>query len=98
MVGRLKAAQAPTSRPLRSRRSPAFSHRFVILVFAVTTATRLFTTSVDLVDGRPRTALGFFLRYAAFEVALLDVLGLPFLLLCVLPLIPLRHRELLPFV
>jgi hypothetical protein len=69
----------------------------VVLAFTVTTTTGLFATSVNLVNGCPRTALGFFFRFAAFEVALFDVLGLAFLLVCVNALIPSRHREDLPF-
>jgi len=77
--------------------APAFSHRFVVLGFAVTTSAGLFAAAVDLVYRCPRASLGFFFSDAVLEISLLDVLGLPLLLLCVLALIPLRHLALLPF-
>jgi hypothetical protein len=57
----------------------AFSHRLVILAFAVTAAAGLFATMVNGIHGSPGTALSFIFRDAAFLVAFLNVPGLSFL-------------------
>src|SRR5262245_44769367 len=77
--------------------APAFSHRFVVLGFAVTTSAGFLAAPVDLVYRCPRASLSFFFSDAVLDISLLDVLGLPFLLLCVFAFIPSRHLALLPY-
>src|SRR6266550_6760727 len=68
----------------------------MIFRFSVTTTARFFTAVRCLVDGRPGAALGFILRYAAFLVAFLDVVGLSFLLVGVFRFITAWHCDTLP--
>jgi len=52
----------------------------VVLGLSVSTAAGFFPTAMNLVDRRPRPALGFVLRHASLLVTFLYVLGLSFFL------------------
>src|SRR5438067_2002534 len=58
----------------------AFSHRLVILAFAVTATARLLTAMMNCVHRRPGTAFSFIFRDATSLVAFLNMPGLSFLL------------------
>jgi hypothetical protein len=62
-----------------------------VLRFAVAAAARLFAALVDLVDGRPGSALRLVLGNTTALVTFLDVLGLTFLLFGVLRFVASGH-------
>lgn len=92
---RSAVGRSPVVRASAVRRSSAFSHRLVILRFAVSAASGFFPTAVHCVDRRPGPALRLIPWNAAVLVAFLYVLSLPFLFVCVLRFVPAWHNYLL---
>jgi hypothetical protein len=70
----------------------------VILGLAVATAAPLFSIVMHVVHRGPGATLRFFFGDTPVEVAFLDVLSLPLLLVRVMRLISSRHNEFLPLI